>query len=175
MPHEATNTFSEKHPFQLAGTITSAQTALGPTARDEDTVDALATTKTVIIEVPFGVPSLEIRLRADGNENDTNVLDFYAKPITEGSSLDPEHYTRMFTLTGDRSTQIATTGVYFVDQFVISNNQWEAGYTVENTANEIDRLRVNTDGYEKILIICTTLATTTVYVDVKKYDREVVA
>ena len=90
-----------------------------------------------------------------------------------GSSQDPEHYTRMFTLTGDRATQIATTGIYFMDSFAITNNQWEAGYTVENVTDEIDRLRVNTDGYEKILVIVTTLVSTTIYVDVRKLDREV--
>ncbi|MCP4598522.1 hypothetical protein [Neptuniibacter sp.] len=174
MPHHGENAFREKHPFVLAGTVTTAQTALAVTARDEDSVDALAAAKTVIFEVPYGTPALDIRVRADGNDNDTNVLDFYAKPITAGG-LDPEHYTRMFTLTGDRSTQIASTGIYFMDSFVISNNQWEAGYTVENTTNEIDHLRVNTDGYEKILVIVTALVSTTVYVDVKKLDREVVA
>lgn len=173
MPHHAENEFRERQPFQLKGTITSAQTALTVTGRDEDTVDALATTKTVIIEVPEGTPGYEIRLRADGNDNDTNILDFYAKPKTEGSSLDPEHYTRMFTLTGDRSTQIAATGIYFMDQFSLTNNEWTPGVTVENTTNEIDRLRFNTDGYEKILIIATTLATTTIYVDAKKLDKDI--
>ncbi len=172
MPHNAVNDFRERQPFVLAGSITVAQTALVVTGRDEDTVDALAATKTVIIEVPEGTPGLEIRIRADGNENDVNILDFYAKPKT-GGGLKPEHYTRMFTLTGKRSTQIATTAIYFEDEFAITNNQWEAGYTVENVTDEIDRLRVNTDGYEKILIIATTLATATVYVDVKKLDKDV--
>jgi hypothetical protein len=170
--HGSENEFREQHPFQLAGTITSAQAALAVTGRDEDTVDAIAAAKTVIIEVPYGTPALEFRLRTDGSENDTSVLDFYAKPKTEGG-LAIEHYTRMFTLTSDQCTQIAATGIYFGDSFVITNNQWEAGYSVENTTNEIDRLRVNTDGYEKILIIATTLATTTIYVDAKKLDKDV--
>jgi len=61
--HGSENEFREQHPFQLAGTITSAQTALAVTGRDEVTVDAIAATKTVIIEVPFGCPALEFRLR----------------------------------------------------------------------------------------------------------------
>ena len=174
MPHNANNDFREQQPFILAGTLTSAQSALGVTARDEDSVDALAVTKTVIIEVPYGTPALDIRVRADGNDGDTNVLDFYAKPLT-GGGLKPEHYTRMFTLTGDRCTQVASGDIFFEDSFVISNNKWQAGYTVENTTNEIDHLRVNTDGYEKILVIVTALVSTTVYIDVKKLDREVVA
>ncbi len=173
MPHTAVSDFREQHPFILAGTLTSAQSALGVTARDEDSVDALAVTKTVIIEVPFGTPALDIRVRADGADNATNVLDFYAKPVSDGG-LKPEHYTRMFTLTGDRATQIASTGIYFEDSFVISNNKWQAGYTVENTTDEIDHLRFNTDGYEKILVIVTALVSTTIYIDVKKLDREVV-
>ena len=84
MPHNAVNEYKEQHPFQFAGAITSAQTALVVTGRDEDTVDALAAIKTVIIVVPLGTPAIEIRLRADGSDNDTSILDFYAKPKTGG-------------------------------------------------------------------------------------------
>lgn len=174
MGYTSINEFRERQPFQFKGEITSAEATLIVTARDENTVDALASTKTVIIEIPEGTPGLEIRIRADGNADDTNVLDFYAKPRTIGGSQDPEHYTRMFTLTGDRSAQKAGgSGIYFVDQFAISNNKWQPGYTVENTTDEIDRLRFNTDGYEKILIIATALVTATVYVDAKKLDKDV--
>jgi len=171
--HGSENEFREQHPFQQVGSLTAAQAALGVTARDEDSVVALGATKVVIISVPFGTPALEFRVRSDGSDTNAIVLDFYAKPKEAGSALNPECYTRMFTLSCAQCPQIAKTSNYFADSFVITNNKWQPGYAVENTTDEIDRLRVNTDGYEKIAIIATTKTPTTVYIDAKKLDKDV--
>ena len=169
--HTAVNTFRERQPFLQIGSITVTNGVLAVTARDETSVDALADANKVIYEVGEGVPALEFRFRTDGSDGDDTVLEVYAKPKTGGSNESPEHYTRIGTLTMIQGTQDSNSE-HFIDEITVSNAEWPSGPTAITTTNEIGRVLCNTYGYEKLVFVASTRDTTTIYVDVKKHDKE---
>lgn len=172
--HNAVNEFREQHPFEEVGDITSVHAVLGVTERNETFVDALAAKWKVIYEVPFGVPAIEVRVRSVGaTENDTVDIHIYAKPKTPGSAEKPEHYTRIGELTLDQGKQDANNAsTHFADVASIASNLWAPGLTVQTTTDEIGRVYLNTAGYEKFLFIVSAMAQTSIYIDIKKHDKE---
>lgn len=171
MPHHAENEFREQHPFEEAGDITSVHAVLAADGRDEVTVDALAAKYRVLYEIPFGVPAIEGRIRSVGTVDDTVDVHVYAKPKTPGSAENPEHYVRVGELTFDQGTQ-DSNDEHFADIASIASNLWAPGLTVQTTANEIGRFFLNTAGYEKFLFIASAMAQTSIYLDIKKHDKE---
>lgn len=169
--HSAYNEFREQHPFEEAGAITSVHAVLDVGERDEDAVDALAAKYRAIYEVPFGVPAIEVRVRSVGTENDTVDVHIYAKPKTPGSAENPEHYIRVGELTLDQGTQ-DSNGEHFADVASIASNLWAPGLTVQTTTDEVGRVYLNTAGYEKFLFIASAMAQTSIYIDIKKHDKE---
>ena len=170
--HNAVNEFREQHPFEEAGAITSALAAvLAVDERNETFVDALAAKWKIIYEVPFGVPAIEVRVRSVGTENDTVDVHIYAKPKTPGSAENPEHYIRVGELTLDQGTQ-DSNGEHFADVASIASNLWAPGLTVQTTTDEVGRVYLNTAGYEKFLFIASAMAQTSIYIDIKKHDKE---
>lgn len=169
--HGSENEFREKHPFEEAGDITSVHAVLGVTERDEVTVDALATKYKVVYEIPFGVPAIEARVRSVGTVDDTVVIFIYAKSKTSGSAENPEHYTKVGRVTMDQGAQ-DSNDEHFNDVASIASNVWAPGLTVQTTTDEIGRVYLNTGGYEKFLFIVSAMAQTSIYIDIKKHDKE---
>jgi len=173
--HNAVNEFREQHPFEEAGAITSALAAvLAVDERNETFVDALAAKYKVIYEVPFGVPAIEMRVRSAGTVAAHTVdIHIFAKPKTPGSAENPEHYVRVGEVTLDQGTQDTNTdSIHFADVASIASNLWAPGLTVQTTTNEIGRVYLNTAGYEKFLFIASAMAQTSIYIDIKKHDKE---
>lgn len=147
--------------WNVAGTITTASTTFGVTGRDVATVDALATEYTVKLSPPLPGPyAMLLRFRSDGSEDDASVLEKW-------SARGNDHYRRTAILTLAQGTQIDTGSIYFNDN--ISPSEEDGHYDAEEqntTENRIATYYCRVFGCDRFIFIATTLASTTVYVDV---------
>jgi hypothetical protein len=156
--------FSPNTKWVNAGSITAASTALAVAGRDVVTADATGSTKVVILtppNVPGGVPkAILLRVRTDGTENDSNVIDVLA---ARGS----DHYNRIATLTTLQGKQAAATGIYFADTYTPSNEDGLFDGEESNLTDYIGHYYFRTLGFDRFLFQVTTLdsSTTTVYID----------
>ena len=166
--------FEGQYEWQNEATgITVANGALAVDGRDYTTVDAIADANKKIITLDDGTAAIEVRVRTDGAEDDSNVLQVYAM------RGDSDHYQRVCQLTVLQGKQDCSVG-HFGDEFTLANDAWHnianirAQVGVQTVTDEIGRFRMNTLGYKKILFVVSTLdaSTTTVYVDWCRRDLE---
>ena len=157
-----TNKISFPSRWNAVGTITTASTTFGVTSRDVATVDALATAYTVKLTPPLPGPyGMLLRFRSDGSEDDANVLEMWS---ARGSN---DHYRRIAILTLAQGTQIDSGSIYFNDTITPSEEDGHHDGEEQNlTANRIAHYYCRVFGCDRFVFIATTLASTTVYVDV---------
>ena len=156
-----TNKISFPCRWNKAGTITAASTTFGVTARDVATVDGLGSAYTVKLSPPLPGPyAMLLRFRSDGDEDNSNVLEMW-------SARGNDHYSRIAILTCLQGTQIDSGSIYFTDTITPSEEDslWD-GEEQNTTANRIAHYYVRTLACDRFVFIATTLASTTVYVDV---------
>jgi len=156
--------YVQQYAWREAGQITSAQAALAVDARDHASVEALAAAKKVLFKPEHGSVALEFRFRSDGSENDANTIQVYA-------AAGDDHYTRIAQLVATQGQQDASEG-HFADSIVETLDNWLTDTKVvqpSSVDNHIARYILNTHGYDRFLFIVSTLATTTVYVDVRRF------
>ena len=147
-------------PWLNAGSITSEQAALAVTARDTVTADALAAAK--IIKINNKHPSAYaflFRFRADGDADLDSVLQLYA-------ARGDDHYHRVAQLTivtGTQDTAVAT--IHFCDTVTPADEDTLFDGEEQNLADMIAHYYMRTLGFDKFLLLCSDLDSTTVYVD----------
>lgn len=130
--------------------------------RTDALVVALDDTKKAIYEPTDGTVAFELRIRADGNEDDDLVIQVLA-------SAGVDHYTKIGDLVCTQGLQPGSVG-YFCDDIVQSNSDWEtARRIVDAQENFIARYILNTHGHDRFLFVCTDLQNATnVYIDVRR-------
>jgi hypothetical protein len=159
------------------GTITAQADAAdyAPDVRDYNTIEnVLADEKKVVFKVPIIIAEgllsildmLELRVRTDGDEDNENEL------LLMGAAGN-DHYTPIVTLTAIQGTQIHSSGIYFADSIVSSDEAWltETADIRQSSPNgEIARYALNLHRYDRFVIVCTSMAeaTNTIYIDAKK-------
>lgn len=142
--------------------ITSAQAALGVTARSQADIDALAATKKIVLDISL-MPAAFLRIRSDGSEDDANVVELYIGK--KGG-----HYFRIATLSTTQGQQPADNNTYFADGITPSNEKTAFGGQEITTTNEIGLYWLYTLGFDTLVVIASTLASTTVYADICRSD-----
>jgi hypothetical protein len=147
--------------FYNIGTITSAQAALGVLARDSATVDALAAAKKILIPLVGDPEAYLLRFRSDGSENDTNILQLYLGD-------DNDHYEYIGQLSVNQGQQIDAGSIFFGDVVTPANENTFFAGVEDTTTNYIGKYFFKVHGYKNLLIVASTLATTTLYVDGKR-------
>jgi len=164
-PSEA---FVNQRKWTVAGTVTEryagAGEALDGESRSDIVVSAVAAKKIVIFNPKRGTVAVEMRYRSDGSEDDASTVHIYA-------AAGADHYTRMATHVITQGTQLYTGAIYFCDGIAVTNENWltEAGVVQASPAdNHIARYVFNPHGYDRFAVIVSTLATKTVYVDVRR-------
>ena len=132
-------------------------------ARDNASVEALAAAKKIIIKLPPGIVSLELRSRSDGSESDDNVLQVFC-------AAGVDHYMWHDQLTFTQGTQVHTgTSIYFADTIASSDEFWMTDTRqISPTNDHVARNVMNVHGYDRLWIVASTLATTTCYIDWKQ-------
>lgn len=146
--------------WREAGNITVENAALGVTGRDWTTVNAIATTNKVQIELREPVPyALLFRFRSDGDEDVDSVLQLYA-------ARGEDDFHRIAQLTVVQGTQIDSGSIYFNDTITPASEDALFDGEESNLVNMIAHYYVRTLGYDKFVFVCSDLDSTTVYVDV---------
>jgi hypothetical protein len=130
--------------------------------RDDAAVEALAAAKKVIIKLPPGIVSLELRFRSDGNENDDSIIQIFA-------AAGVEHYMWQDQLTVTQGTQLYSGSIYFVDTIVSAGEAWLSDTRqISPAADHVARNVMNVHGYDRLWIVANDLDTTSLYVDWKQ-------
>jgi len=166
--------FIEQYPFEEIGTITASQYSIGANVRSESLVDAIDGTKKVIYKVPSGTPAIEIRFRSNGNDDDDVVVFVLAKPRTSGSITDPEHYVPVCKFIMKQGCQYAENPPTkcFIDDIVMTDINWPSNPVVITATAIIGRVLINTYGYEKFVFTTSVKDMGTLYVDIRRHDKE---
>ena len=158
--------------WQNIGSITSAQAALGATARTHATVEALADAKKIILylgQTDYMGKNIALlfRFRSDSDDDTvTNTLQSYAE-------AGEDHYTRIAQLVIKEGLQEYSSTIFFVDGITPSYENWitnEDAMVVQPTPTDdhIARYRLNTHGCDRFLFIASTRNSTTIYIDVRR-------
>lgn len=150
-----------QYSWRPAGTLTTSQSAL-TTNKSSAIVDALTSTGVVKIQPDDGTVSLELRFKGDASDEDSNTLNVYAMRDPKGTG---DHYTLVAILTLTTGTQTDGTNL-FADTISITSELWIDDIVVMNdAANGVARVALNTQGYTHFLFVAPTLGSTSVIID----------
>ena len=140
------------------GSITTAASDHGVTARDYATVEAV-TGELTLATKEAGVPyAMLLRFRSDGSENDSNVLQMYA-------ARGKDDYHKIAQLTLAQGQQKDSGSIYFADTITPASEDALFDGEESNITNHIAHYYVRTLGFDRFSFIATTLTSTTVYID----------
>ncbi len=144
--------------FESWGTISVAATALAVTERTwswTDTVANLPASKKIVKLADIGWSHLELDFSAAGSENDVYVVNIY---FGRGEN----NWFRVTTLTLTVGLQTAATGKTFCDTMADNGTtKWlnpSTTYILSPENDEVARFMCDTFGYDRALVIATTLA-----------------
>lgn len=150
-----------------AGVITATSaddTDFGENLNDDSLIEAVSSTKRVIIKPENGTVALLFRLRVNGTENDSNVLQILA-----ASGVD--YYTKTAQLTTTAGGQLDSNGYFFIDTIEEANNDWITDTAIIQPSTPDDDIAMyvlNTHGFDRFAFFATTRNSTGLYIDWKK-------
>lgn len=138
--------------------ITVAQAVLGVTERAQADIDDLAATKKIVFDLEGYPEAVLLRIRSDGSNNDSNVLQLYY-----GRQRD--HYLKIAQLTVLQGLQEAPDSTNFGDSITPANEITLFDGEEYSGSDDMGFYFLKTNGFDKLVIIVSSLASTTVYVD----------
>ena len=147
----------------ITAVVAAGQAPIDVDKRADADVVTLAAAKKVVYEPEDGTVNIEVRVRADGSEDDVF-------PIQMLAEAGVDHYTKVADLASTQGTQEADDSAYFIDAIAKTNEKWETAVrVVAAQANYIARFILNTHGHDKFLFVCTDLKNATnIYIDVRR-------
>lgn len=163
--------FGAKYPWLPAGTLETEQALLGASGLDDASVTALTTAKRVIIKIPEGWGSMEIRFYSNAAADIDDVLQLYSQAYAGGGLKGPgavDHYRHFAQLTIIVGTQVY--GTYkFHDDITPANEAWITPATeVSPGNNTFGSYAFNLHGSEKIVVIASDLDSTLIGVEYRR-------
>lgn len=147
------------------GSITVQQALLGASALTHAAVEALAVANKVLIEIPQGWVAAELRIYSDSAADTEDVIELYAAATSD--SL-PDHYRHFATLTTLVGTQVHDGSNLFIDTINADSNWLTNKGAVSPANNTFASYAFNLHGHGHILAIASTLASTTLTIEIKK-------
>lgn len=151
----------------LGNVITVAQIALATTQFAVAIAEALAATKIIKAEIPYGAANVELRFYGTASDADSNVINIYGKRDHDG------YYQLLATLTLTTGTaQKGAATELWVDGIVEDKDftPGVAGGVIHVNDNSIGRYYFKPGGYKDLLIIATTLGSTNVGAEIAGYS-----
>lgn len=149
--------------FSNVGGITVAQAVLGVTGRSQADIDVIADTTKIVFDIDTWEAVL-LRIRSDGSENDSNVLQVYL-------GRQGDHYMNVGQLTVLQGTQEGGNSTYFGDSITPANEKGLFDGEELSVTDEMGLYHFRTMGFDRLVIIVSTLASTTVYADVVRAGK----
>ena len=150
--------------WQTGGMITSAQALLGAAALTHAAVKALTDAKKVLIEIPQGWLSEELRFFSDSAADTIDIVELYAASTSDSN---PDHYRHFAQLTLTVGTQEYDSNKFHDTVVAVSNWLTKKG-AVSPANNTFGSYALNLHGHGSILAIASTLNSTTLGIDYKK-------
>lgn len=160
-----TESYLKQYYWQAGGSITVQQALLGASALTHAAVKALADANKVLIEIPQGWVAAELRIYSDSAADTTDVIELYAAATSD--SL-PDHYRHFATLTTKVGTQVHDGSNLFIDTINAAVTWLTNKGAVSPANNTFASFAFNSHGHSHILAIASTLASTTLSIEVKK-------
>lgn len=149
--------------FSNVGGITVAQAALGVTARSQADIDTIVNTTKIVFDIDTWEAVL-LRIRSDGSEDDSNVLQVYI-------GRQGDHYMNIGQLTVLQGTQEGGNDTYLGDNITPANEKGLFDGEELSVTDEMGLYHFRTMGFDRLVIIASTLTSTTVYVDVVRAGK----
>ena len=147
--------------WESTSAISVAQSALG-TDKSTETVEALASTKVVFIDIEDLTAALRFRFKGVASNNDTNALNIYGVWDPDEAGDDYQLITTVALIMGQ---QTDGTNLY-ADTVALSPEKWvDDIIALTGVADDIGGLWFNTQGLSKLAIIAPTLNSTSIIVD----------
>jgi len=148
----------------ITAVVAAGQAPIDVDKRADADVEALAAAKKALFLATNGTVAIEIRLRADGANNDAYEIQLYAEAGTD-------HYTKIADLTCTQGTQDGDAAEHFIDTISEANKDWlTTPRVVDAQAEHIARYVLNVHGYTKFLFVCTDLkSATNIYIDARRF------
>ncbi|HDZ37142.1 MAG TPA: hypothetical protein ENH62_02460 [Marinobacter sp.] len=162
----------EKYGWEPIGTITTALTALTNQQRHVRGIGSVVTIGTNAIELDLSIATAEfaeMRLLATGTDADINIAEVYA---ARGDD-DNDDYTHVGQLTATVGTMISRGGTrLYHDTMTWAATDEGFEVLITNSGNnDTAKAWFNTNGYRKILIVVSTLASTSITAEIAFVDR----
>ena len=152
--------------WQDLGVITVADTAWAAAEFATKVVENLASTIVLLGDIPYGAPNVELRFYGTASAGHTNILNIYGRRKDDG------YYQLLATLTLTTGTaQKGAATELWVDG-VVEDKDFTPGIlggAIHVNDNTIGRYFFKPGGYEKLAIICTTLGSTDIGVEIAAY------
>ena len=146
------------------GSITVAQSLLSASSLTHAAVKALADANKVLIEIPQGWVAAEIRLYSDAAADIEDVVELYAASTSDSKPDHYRHFAKLNTIVGTQERGS--------DKFIDTINAQGAWLTNKGTVSPADNTfashAFNLHGHSHILAIASTLASTTLSIEIKK-------
>lgn len=149
----------------LTNTITVVQAALTNAQRQVSAIDdVVGTTNSLRLDLSHVTEEFaELRFWGTASDGNINVIEIY---VARGVNDD---YTHVGALTITTGTMVVrgVTGVLYADIMTWSETDSSFQLTIVNSGNnDIAKAWINTNGYDRILMVASTLASTNVHCEV---------
>ena len=160
----------EKYGWEPVGIITTAFTALTNQQRKVQNIENVVNFDTTAMRFDLTIATAEfaeLRLLAIGADGDTNVAEIYA------ARDENDDYTHVGQLTATVGTMIVRGGTrLYHDTFVwVATDEGFELVVTNSTNNDTAKAWFNTNGYKKILVVMSALASTSVVAEIAFSDR----
>lgn len=155
---------------RLTNTITAALTALTNAQRSvRDIGDVVGTTNSLTINLATGTPQyLEMRFYGTATDADSNVVEIYA---ARGTNDDYTHVGQLTLTTGTMVRQGGTD--LYADTMSWSSTDDAFNLVRMNSGNnDVAKAWINTNGYNKLLMVASTLNSTNIVCEAAFSDQE---
>jgi len=152
--------------WQDLGVIETADVAWATTEFAKVVAENIASTIALQADIPHGAANVEMRFYGTATNEDSNVLNIYGRRKDDG------YYTLLATLTLVTGTaqKGAATELWVHNVTETKDYTPQGGAVISPDDNTIGRYYFKPSGYEKLMIIATTLVSTNIGVEIASYS-----
>jgi len=166
-PETPVRLVTPKSPWKTEGSIDTQGSTPAVGARDSTTMNALD--DTIEIVIPDDANGLEIRYQTS-TDGDDHVVEGWAIANDKMADGSDDSYILGFIHTIKGGTQVGPNSNVFCDTLTCAGYLFSEGVVNNPGGNNVATYRVDVRGYEKILLIATTLESgKTLKADVRWY------
>ena len=160
----------ERYGWEPMGSITVAHAALTNAQRKVKDIDTVVggTNSLRLNITQFSAEFLELRFHGVASDGDVEVIEFYSAQGVD------DDYTHIGQLTITFGTMIVRGGTKLYIDTIVYTSEKDSAFELSisnSTNNDTAKLWLNTNGYNRFLIVASTHASTSLVAEAKLSDR----